>query len=1295
MKTILKKITCSWFIFSMVISLLPTQVFAILSNDTESGIDIPAETVDAVEGDEEDSLGSELKSTDEVDTSSFESTDDIGENSGTVDQGQTTGTVDSPVANVNAVASIIESGVCGDNLTWTLSDAGALTISGTGPMYDWYYYTNTQKPAPWYIENENIVAVIINEGVTSIGNYAFYQCSLSKIEIPQSVTSIGELSFGNSGVENVGIPQGVTSIGRGAFNNCDFLKEIIIPKSVVSIGDIAFGNCDSLSSVEIFPGSGTRIGDRAFGYCASLENIIIPDTVAYIGTGAFDYTAYYKTAANWDDGVLYIDNWLVATNDSVPSSYVIKAGTIGIAGEAFRSNKNLKEIIVSDSVANICDNAFTYCTNMDTIQIGKNVVNIGSSAFYGCSNLEKVTLPDTISSIGGTAFANCSRLTSFFIPGSVTTIEHQLFQNCSSIASIKLGDGVAKIENNAFDGCTNLSLLIIPSTVTSVHQSKVYNTCPNLITAGPLEGEYNIRFGWTSAIPEFAFRECESLNTAVIPNGITDIERYAFYQCTNLKSIVIPSTVTNIGIYAFSGCSNIKDVYYLGNQKQWDSISISSSSNKELLNANIHFNATSADYETKFYVSVYASKPLLANKVGDIIDFCCGIYTSDGQTVKWTNPSIVTDNSDLVYVSGYFEKDSLAYFQVKGLAEGTCTLTITDSATDIYGKIDLTFGSGITSTKSYRIDQVPNFVVDESTWIFGQAQTQTNFYNVNGLYVNQFASNYNAATGKFDVSFSVYNSRYYNGAVDVFDASGKWIETYEIGKVTSARSIQDTFGDGWNLIADLVVEKKGLSYTLSSSAKETSIKLSVPKGGYFTISNNYVESPGVFMFNVLEYIALSANTIFDLGLNLISGDSMDISVLSSFKKTTKDAILDSEFLSDQFMSTMRSYALKAAETSARFSIGETAGVMTCSFEELLKSLDIDLEFIAKTELGIAESAFRKLTGPIGVGFNAMFSISKYGDLTTQTIEYLNSSNKPYIIIYATEDAYTNSTVNGVTVDDRTDSIDKEAVLQVFKLEYEEAIPVIKEKEIPTGQYELYSICFLKNGEESPINGTVTVMIPIPDSYKKESCVILRQEKSGSWTELEYTIQDNFLVFETTHFSLYAIADMSDSAATVHFAYDEFSMQLCTTKQLEFSVGPTTATTVGLVWESNNPMVASVDNHGVIRSFSPGTAIITVKTANGSSDSCVVTVSSVTARILSSDLDSTTVRVIAPENLLPIGISVYGACYNDGQMINLCEGTLLSDNTVVFRKNIKSDTVWTLFFLDPKTYAPLCEKVILQ
>ena len=148
-----------------------------------------------------------------------------------------------------------------DNLIWTLSaDGTTMTISGTGAMknYDTDYSPATQK-------KDNVEKVVIQEGVTSIGNYAFYNCSnLVSIEIPDSVTSIGKYAFYNcNGLTDITIPDSVTSIGNSAFRRCTSLTNITIPKSVTSIGDNAFDSCTSLTSITI-PKSVTSIGSNVF-----------------------------------------------------------------------------------------------------------------------------------------------------------------------------------------------------------------------------------------------------------------------------------------------------------------------------------------------------------------------------------------------------------------------------------------------------------------------------------------------------------------------------------------------------------------------------------------------------------------------------------------------------------------------------------------------------------------------------------------------------------------------------------------------------------------------------------------------------------------------------------------------------------------------------------------------------------------------------------------------------------------------------------------------------------------------
>ena len=170
-----------------------------------------------------------------------------------------------------------------DNLTWTLDDAGMLTITGTGAMTNWDW-----DDPPWYGLRESIKAVVIDDGVTSIGDYAFYNCiALKHVTLPDGVTSIGARAFADcSALKSVTIPDGVTSIGDYAFYNCIALKHVTLPDGVTSIGDGAFYYCKALTSVEI--GSGvTSIGYGAFSDCSALTSVTLPDSVTSIGARAF------------------------------------------------------------------------------------------------------------------------------------------------------------------------------------------------------------------------------------------------------------------------------------------------------------------------------------------------------------------------------------------------------------------------------------------------------------------------------------------------------------------------------------------------------------------------------------------------------------------------------------------------------------------------------------------------------------------------------------------------------------------------------------------------------------------------------------------------------------------------------------------------------------------------------------------------------------------------------------------------------------------------------------------------
>ena len=195
-----------------------------------------------------------------------------------------------------AVAEIVDSGTCGENLTWTLDDKGLLTINGTGEMNSSFF------------ANDNIVEVYIENGVTSINQSAFSDCrNLKKITIPDTISNIGGAAFNSCfALTSINIPDGITCINANTFSGSG-LTSISIPKSVVSIGNGAFAGCVNIKNITI-PNGVTFIDNFAFAQCSSLKNIILPDTITHLGIQSF-YQCYNLTNITIPNSVTCIDNY--------------------------------------------------------------------------------------------------------------------------------------------------------------------------------------------------------------------------------------------------------------------------------------------------------------------------------------------------------------------------------------------------------------------------------------------------------------------------------------------------------------------------------------------------------------------------------------------------------------------------------------------------------------------------------------------------------------------------------------------------------------------------------------------------------------------------------------------------------------------------------------------------------------------------------------------------------------------------------------------------------------------------
>ena len=498
-------------------------------------------------------------------------------------------------------------GTCGPNLTWKL-EGGVLTISGTGPMDDFYDKESatrgTYTTAPW--DEYNIKRIVIEEGVTSVGNLAFYNhAGVTSVELPDTLVSIGKEAFHSCGMAEIRIPDSVSIIKGNAFAICYNLESVKLPASLDEIEYGMFQSCYKLKNVTM-PASLKSIDDFVFGYCGELKEIYLPASLESIGLSSFfpwtqlenvivERDSYAeKYCIKYDLPYTYADTPVTYGSDSGDQlTWKLENGTLTISGTG--PMDNYLRIYGADEETTVPWGG----QKITRAVIEPGITSVGDYAFWGCGQLKTVTLPDTVTRIGKFAFEGCVLLRDITMPEGVTEIGKKAFNKCRSLTGIVLPASVSFLGEDVFAGCKNLKEVVVEpgsyaerycaenslpytggenapeATPTPPADIKKSNTCGENLTWKLENGTLTISgtgrmddYEQIEGVPDqngtvrtgsSAPWSGSTFTALVVEDGVTSVGNYAFEGC-GLTEVSLPDTLVSLGQSAFENCDRLKAV---------------------------------------------------------------------------------------------------------------------------------------------------------------------------------------------------------------------------------------------------------------------------------------------------------------------------------------------------------------------------------------------------------------------------------------------------------------------------------------------------------------------------------------------------------------------------------------------------------------------------------------------------------------------------------------------------------------------------------------------------------------